>query len=823
MRRCSVLSSPALLTLCLLAACGAPDPAQSVPVDVGEEGADGADGSDGSDGADGADSGEPDCGEWLQPDGAGGCEDIDECEADNGGCGDPALWECQNQLGAAPTCVFDWTDDVAALTAGVSTVVHGGSLSSRLVVWGDTAFPLFANDADQVFAAGARVGAGKALHLGHEGQLSGALTGEGDGAVVLRNALAWMLPEGGVVGVSSGMTAAVTFIEAEGYAVVTAGPDDLGTVDLWVTTTYDDHSADQDAAIGDWLEAGGAVIAGGHAWWWAYSTGGDDPFHDHPGNQWLGAAGLTLSGDTAEAASVSVAGSPDPLLHAGRALTAAAAHVSGETLPDADAWLAADAAGFAASVLPVDSPWFEDARAVLAATDPVVPSAEDPVEPATEPIDALVVRIDHALAERLPVDELVAHPAAADFPGAVPEDALRTDASVELEAAYGGRDSRYLYSGAGGDRMVSTGLYVPPGERVLVTAPAAWVGAGLWLQVGAHTDTLWGKDSWERSPDVVRRFDLDAESMEIASAFGGLLFVRVPAGIDAGLGTLQVEGAVEAPRFVAGTHSDGDWTGGLRDAPAPWAELEADGLVLTVPSAEIRDLDDPTALMAFWDDVMDAQASLAAISPDRVRAERIVTDRQISAGWMHSGYPIMAHNASAADLTSLDNLSANGDWGAFHELGHNHQWRDWLLPGTTETSCNLWSVYTMEEVVGIDRSAGHSALSATSRADRISAYVSGGRNFSADWSVWTALETWLQIQEAFGWEPLIAAQAAYLADAPGDDPGTDQGRIDRWVTRMSDATGRDLTPFTDAWGVPLSASVRADVAHLPAWTDHPMP
>ena len=32
-----------------------------------------------------------------------GCADINECEADNGGCGDPAFWACKNQDGFAPS------------------------------------------------------------------------------------------------------------------------------------------------------------------------------------------------------------------------------------------------------------------------------------------------------------------------------------------------------------------------------------------------------------------------------------------------------------------------------------------------------------------------------------------------------------------------------------------------------------------------------------------------------------------------------------------------------------------------------------------------
>jgi hypothetical protein len=32
------------------------------------------------------------------------CSDIDECDTDNGGCGDPSHWRCENNLGTRPTC-----------------------------------------------------------------------------------------------------------------------------------------------------------------------------------------------------------------------------------------------------------------------------------------------------------------------------------------------------------------------------------------------------------------------------------------------------------------------------------------------------------------------------------------------------------------------------------------------------------------------------------------------------------------------------------------------------------------------------------------------
>jgi len=71
---------------------------------------------------------------------------------------------------------------------------------------------------------------------------------------------------------------------------------------------------------------------------------------------------------------------------------------------------------------------------------------------------------------------------------------------------------------------------------------------------------------------------------------------------------------------------------------------------------------------------------------------------------MHAGNPIMAHKSSAAELVSVEHARSKGLWGPIHELGHNQQRGCWEFPGhTPECTCNLWSVYVHEEVLGINR------------------------------------------------------------------------------------------------------------------------
>lgn len=73
-------------------------------------------------------------------------------------------------------------------------------------------------------------------------------------------------------------------------------------------------------------------------------------------------------------------------------------------------------------------------------------------------------------------------------------------------------------------------------------------------------------------------------------------------------------------------------------------------------------------------------------------------------GWMHAGYPIMGHTSTGTIMTSVTKITTGGLWGPVHELGHNQQRGCWEFPShTTECTCNLWSVYVHEELLGIKR------------------------------------------------------------------------------------------------------------------------
>ncbi|MCO4747524.1 MAG: M60 family metallopeptidase [Proteobacteria bacterium] len=732
--------------------------------------------------------------------------------SNDGIAGDTGLASvCDSGLAAQTWgCAYDCTDDVDALRTGVNSVEVPGALPANLVVVGERACPTLLDADQRVLAASSRVGEGRVWVAGHGAYL---------GTELGRVAMLWASYGDGFALASPSLT---TEVGATGMTVLPFDADALDAldgVDLIVLDSSTELSPTDGARLLAFVEDGGGLVTAGQAWWWASSH--DTPAaEDYPANAWLARAGIVITAEPSWSAAVDtpLMTPAEPWLHHRFALTGMAAVWDGELDWNLETQRAAvDTSLFALGQLPLSrEDYYEVAIPYSDAVGPVVPTEASPVDATTQLPEVLAARVQGKLFAERPAAEVGVYGGVDDFPGAV----TSTDRVIEIVtvlASYDGRSGEYVYSGSGADVWRSTGLYAAPGEVVSLSVPGPLVDSGASVLIGPWTDTLWGKDRWSRFPEVTRTERIDAAEVEVASAFGGPIYVRIPAGLALGEQDVQVTGAVPMAHYV---HGSTVWSE-VANNPAPWAELESDRFAMTVPAAELDVVSNASELMDFWDEVLGGMSVLEGEASDRPRAERFVVDRQISAGWMHSGYPIMAHLVSAEEVLDLGSLMSNGAWGPFHELGHNHQSAPWILPGTTETTCNLFSVYASENHSGVDRSVAHGELTTAARQGRIDAYVNGGRNFS-DWSVWTALETYLQLEEAFGWDLYANVFAAYRLIPDGQLPTTDQERIDLWAEMTSAEAGVDLGPFYIAWGFPLSQATLDDMALRPAWTADPM-
>ena len=130
----------------------------------------------------------------------------------------------------------------------------------------------------------------------------------------------------------------------------------------------------------------------------------------------------------------------------------------------------------------------------------------------------------------LPAEQVTAHPAAKDFPGAV-ESKERVTRTVAYDANLITRWDTSLGNApnlaTSPETWQETGLYAAPGEVITVTAPALPEGRILRIVVGCHRDSLLKLEKWNRFPVITRTFELKPGENKIANAFGGQLFIQV--------------------------------------------------------------------------------------------------------------------------------------------------------------------------------------------------------------------------------------------------------------------------------------------------------
>ena len=725
-----------------------------------------------------------------------------------------------------PTEAPPWQKEVAALLDGVGEIDAPGAPGS-LALFHDDAVPVVVGGAEDgtrvpVVACG-HLGAGRVAAFAHDGYLAASAARVAGTGRLLAQVVRHVAKKGSPVRVACVGSTLAPFLVAEGLAAEeVAGPawsSRLGGFTVVVINRSDLAPADV-AALTALVEGGVGLVAGHTGWGWLQVTRSDSILSS-PLNALLRPSGICFTDGFAARTSprgFAAAAVPGPLTHgllAIERLVEAAARPAG--ISDADLRQAGTTAAETARLLPVDDrvlrPRLDALCRERAAR--LVPTSKKPLL-ARDALDRCLLVYDLEAGPGARGEKVRAHPAAADFPGAVPAAAPDVPVTLSIDLAV--------------PRWHSTGRYAVPGRAVrarVAGAPgtpsaAGDAATGLTLRIGAHTDSLRALAAWPRVPEISRAAKLGTEATSLANPFGGLVFVDVPPG-RVGRVEVTIEGAVEAPLFVLGETTPAAWRASIRRRPAPWAELGTSKVVLCVPSAEVRALDDPEALLRFWDRVLDADADLAGLPHERVAPERYVADVEISAGYMHSGYPIMTHLDAAARMVDLELLSKKGDWGLFHEMGHNHQQPDWTFEGTGEVTCNLFALYVLETVVGIPGTSGHEAF--RDRETRTARYLADGAKFET-WKAdpFLALFSYVQLREAFGWKPFQAVFAADRTLADAERPRTEEQKRDAWMTRFSRAVGKDLGPFFTTWGIPTSAArarrpegpAALDAAGLPA-------
>jgi hypothetical protein len=457
---------------------------------------------------------------------------------------------------------------------------------------------------------------------------------------------------------------------------------------------------------------------------------------------------------------------------------------------------------------------------------------------ANNPVEAMLARYQARLLDKMPPDKLPAHPSAADFPGAVGE-----GPAVQKTIAFDATTGPDKLINSGSKTIINTGLYARPGAPISVTLPETAVKAGLRVEIGIHIDHNWNLGSWHRAPQVTRDEELKQAVTPAGNAFGGLVSILVPANCKLGKTQATIAGAVEAPVFTLGKTTEAEWHARVKNAPGAWGYIETPKWTGYVPRDILQKVEHPEAVAKYWQRVVDTADEYMGYAKWRRRGEAMLTDRDITVGYGHSGYPVMmAYAAEKEGVSALvERGPERGDWGFLHELGHTFQDSfdgNYTIATHAEVDVNLVPGITMMLIH--DRTAWdnncHSTFDAKNRVRDMEKWLAQPES-ERTWDKAckgssVAYDFYFTMAECFGWD-LYKKALGRLADAlhqPGTDaelealnPKDPNFKRNRFFLCFCQAAGRNLLPHFEKYGLGkgdfgLTPAVVEKVKTLPAWS-----
>ncbi|MBV1775627.1 M60 family metallopeptidase [Burkholderiaceae bacterium DAT-1] len=432
----------------------------------------------------------------------------------------------------------------------------------------------------------------------------------------------------------------------------------------------------------------------------------------------------------------------------------------------------------------------------------------------------------------LAVDAIRPHRTAESSYGVIPKDAPRLKGkTVNINGNWSG--------------MLATGMYAAPGDVVEITVPPQLVNQGYYIRLSGHVDDIRDNREWLRMPyGIQRSFAITQATTRVATPYGGAIYIDTLDGADSktmrklGDVPIVISGAIEAPYFVLGKTSNADWVNKIRQNPAPYAEFVTDHVALSVPSSMIRLLADPEALAKYWDDYVAFQDWVGGTEAYRTGPDRINFDVQISMGYLHSGYPIQGpYNVEASrNLLNLDVLRKEGEWGYFHEMGHEMQMQPHLWGGYCEDNG-----FTFKDNVEVTVN-----IFAKAAADKMSPFSSPNAGSGYGWAPYagqvlkravTAVQDsskstfnqkdqypfYFSLADGFGWDIYRKVLSSYVEDARANSPAfprKDQDKKDQWLIRWSKLSGYNMVEYmVNRWKLEVTPAAIATVnaMGLPTW------
>lgn len=381
--------------------------------------------------------------------------------------------------------------------------------------------------------------------------------------------------------------------------------------------------------------------------------------------------------------------------------------------------------------------------------------------------------------------------------------------------------------------MVSTSVYALPGVPVTVILPDELTKSGLELIIGHHVNAGVHQDpALLSTPNTTRHFPLNAARTTAISPHGGLVFIQVPKTVALSKTPITFENVIAAPRFVLGKTSVKAWEK-LREAPAPWGELISENVLLLVKSDDLRKLNNPTALMKWWNENCRRHQDFYAYYPGYpFRMHASLYPREGYAYW-----PLEWQPKNMVRLLDLDQMKAKNDGLFLHEHGHHGDPDEMVVGYWGESTCN-WAGYYMKSLGDFDwkdspdthmRKLFDPADKAHEEIKQEGWYAISTKG-THHWS-YPITSMMLGQTVDFGWKPIkeTIRRMRNLQDSMykwdfvqgdmKDQVVRDQAKIDRYLIGLSEGAKRDVRPYFEHFKLRPSAGAASylDKKAFPKW------
>ena len=348
----------------------------------------------------------------------------------------------------------------------------------------------------------------------------------------------------------------------------------------------------------------------------------------------------------------------------------------------------------------------------------------------------------------------------------------------------------------------TTGLWAAPGHPFTVTIPPEYIG-DISLTVGIWNGDVRKFSSWERIPGIlIFDYPLDASTTTIANAFGGPIYINIPCDYFEDNGSflefdVTITEAVPMIYFKRGETTEEDWNNQLATRFAPWAEIEADFTIYTIPReniavesfATIQSVADNWSIIAF------NYADFRDKIPDLFK-ERGIVDVHVAYGYMFASYPI---NGPLGEVSNL--LHDPNAWGWLHEMGHRFErgnsygpeagamWN--MFNGNVEVFTNVFSC------IGILAMDGDNSRCVNNNGAPATIGSSGWNNLGP----FEKLDFYMMLRDGFGWE---AFTNTLTRGRTFRFPDNDNDKRTRLWLLLSERVGRNIFPLFDMYEIDVA-------------------